>query len=141
MILHLTATDNSPYDFSIKQGAFFNFYLHFQSLDLTDWGLQGHIRKRHNDIEILAAFNFEPTIYGTRDNKEGFWSTIAPYLTASQTERLPVLRNRTSINEVVKPGINTLVYDIEATDPTNPENIIKLVQYSYIEVIPGVTRV
>lgn len=140
MKFHLTSIDYAPKDYSIKQGELYSFIIHYPELDLTNWALRAQIRKAYSDSNVLQSFNFRPVIYGTRENSEGNWSTITIYLNASQTSALPVTKNRTSKLDLVKEGINVLVYDVEATSLVDGENVIKIISKSYIEVIGEVTR-
>jgi hypothetical protein len=137
MQFHLTLTDNAPNDYSIMQGAYYSFQIHYPEIDMTSWLFSGHIRLKTNSPVIITQFNFLPTVYGTRVGKTGNWSTIAPYLTSTQTSLLPILQSRESD---CREGLNVLVYDIEGYDPLFQNNVIKLISRSWIEVVPEVTR-
>jgi hypothetical protein len=136
---HLTKIDNSE-DYSIKQGAYYSFTIHYPELDLSTWGFGAQIRLSFLSEEILTSFNFLPVVYGLRDGKEGNWSSITVYLNASQTRLLPVTKNRVKASEPIKEGTNVIVYDVEATDPLDADHVIKLIEKSYIEVIGEITR-
>lgn len=137
---NLTRVDNIPNDYSIKQGEYYSFVIYYPEIDLREWILAAQIRRTYQDSNILESFNFEATTYGTREGKEGNWSTIKIYLNASQTSRLPVTKSRGSRTEVVKEGSNVWVYDVEAKSPTNEEKVIKIIEKSWIEVVGEVTR-
>lgn len=139
MLLHLTNTDNKK-NLSIIQGVCFGLDFYIRWFNVSNWLYEGHIRRLYKDDIILAQFNFDSIRYGRRDGRDGYWTIISAYLTPEQTSSLPVLPNRHSIYDKAKPGINTLVYDITMRPPDNPDYILKLIDYSFVEVIPEVTR-
>lgn len=142
MIFNLTGTDNAPNNYSIIQGSRFSFIVHYPTLDFTTWTFAGHIRQTYDSTTILAAFNFGPVTFGTREGKTGNWSSFEVYLDATDTAALPIPSSiRQFRTDSAIEGTNVWVYDIEAYDPADSENIIKVISKSYVEVIPEVTRV
>ena len=146
-VFHLTALDT--YDrygkllnLSIYQGVKKSFVIYYPDKDLTGYTLTGHIRKNYadNTNTILTSFNFLNVTYGNINANEGFFSLVTPYLNPSQTQSLPVTKNRTNSSDRILVGSNVYVYDIEAKNPNNAEDIVKLIYPSYIEVRPEVTR-
>jgi hypothetical protein len=138
---HLTHWENVPYNYSIVQGALFSFTIIYPDLDLSNWSFSGQIRKTFDDATVLADFNFTIPIYGPVEGKLGNYSTITPYLNASQTSLIPVPpKTRSNASDSIKEGSNVWVYDIEAIDPNNSENVLKIISKSYVEVIGEVTR-
>lgn len=137
---HLTYWDNLPNNYSIIQGALYSFTIFYPTTDISTYTFSGHIRKTFDDSNILARFNFS-VVFGTVENKIGNYTIITCYLNASQTDLIPVPpKNRNSSSDAIKEGVNVWVYDIEAADPTNTENVLKIISKSWVEVVGGVTR-
>lgn len=144
-IFHLTAVDTFDptgklLNLSIYQGTATSFIIYYPEVDLSTYTFTGHIRKNYADKTnvVLNSFNFDCS-YQTVAGKEGTYSVITVKLYPSQTSLLPQTTNRTSNSEPVI-GLNVLLYDIEAVNPSDNEDVIKLIYPSYIEVRGEVTR-
>ena len=134
---HLTLTDNKPNNYAILQGATYSFTLSIPG-DFSRWIPLAQIRKNIADIDplVLASFNFAPLTWDNLTNL----TTITPYLTATQTQSLPVTPLRASVNETLKPGINVWLYDLELENPDVSSNKIKIIRSSNVEVLGEISR-
>lgn len=139
---HLTNFDNPGKRLAVVQGARYGFTLSYPTIDFTGWTFGGQIRKTYDDATILASWNFGTVTFGTiPEFPTDSFSTFEIYLNASQTAALPIPpKTRESRTDPAVPGSNVWVYDIEAYDPLDAENIIKVICLSYVQVKPEVTR-
>lgn len=142
---HFTKTDHKDRDFSIEQGATLNWFTFVVPGNYSQWIIRGQIRNNYSSRGgiIKTTFNFNPLIYGeiTReDNTIIIGTVIKPYLTAQQTQSLDWLESkmipRNSYLDIVIPGKNVWLYDIELENSQN--EVIRLLE-GYVEVKPGVT--
>jgi hypothetical protein len=145
MEFHLTLIDNKPNDCRIVQGATYELPIIYPA-DISSYVISAQIRKTANDANTLAIFNtkipiYDP-LYEIKDNKDNVISTGATlftiYLTHQQTSALPIPSSKRDQKDA-RPGINCWVWDCEALNEIE-DTIIKIVSYSWVEVIPEVTR-
>lgn len=122
-------------DQAIRQGGSFSISFSYEG-DYSSWSPKSQIRNNYlvNNGLILAEFSFLPLAYNSITDK----TTITLSLKADITSSLPITNYQGSEN--VTPTVNNcLVYDVELIDPNDITNVIKLVDPSFIQVIPEVT--
>lgn len=122
-------------DQAIRQGGSFTISLSYEG-NYSDWIPKSQIRTNYlaNNGLVLAEFTFLPLVYTLATNK----TAITLSLKADITSALPITNYQGS--ESITPSVNNcLVYDVELIDPNDSTNVIKLVDPSFIQVIPEVT--
>lgn len=131
---HLTKLDNKGEDWRIHQGCKFSITLKVNG-DRTGWSFAAQIRKSLKETSTLAVFNSSTPSYNAQTDT----TSVAVFLTKSQTTAIPLPSPRATVTDV-KPGVNVWVWDAVMVDPLDAENVIPIVSYSWVEVIPRVTR-
>lgn len=134
---HLTKTDNTDGDYSIKQGETFDWLILTYPGDITATATpRGQIRKKYADLDedILATFNFDTLTYDEIED----YTIIHPTLSATITEALEApSKKRTTVRDAVVIGVNVFVYDIELEFNNNR---VERICQGYVEVSREVTR-
>lgn len=142
---HLTLTDNFPANYSIEQGATWNWLTLVATGDYTGWTPKGQIRDKYltEGGIIKASFSFSPLTYGEitlANNTKIFGTLIKPFMSAATTRTLNWVESKMKLREFaydkVIPGRNVWLYDIELESPSG--EVIRLVQ-GFVEVSPEVT--
>ena len=131
---HLTKLENKGEDWRIIQGRRFELTLTVDG-DRHLWTFAAQIRKSIKETSTLAVFNVLTPSYDVGTDK----TTAVIYLTKSQTAALPIPSPRATVADT-KPGSNVWVWDAIMTDPSDAENVIAIVSYSWVEVVPRVTQ-
>lgn len=122
-------------DLAIRQGASYTLTLQYEG-DFSNWFPKSQIRDNYLEQGglVLAEFNFLPLSYNLETNK----TQITLSLKADITSNLPATQFQGKETET--PSINnTYIFDIELTDPNDNTNIIKVIDPSFVQVIPEVT--
>jgi hypothetical protein len=139
---HLTATDHESASYAIKQGATFDFVAFYYEENLSTWTPRGQIRDNYADKNgtIQASFSFDPLVFGpvTIDGITKNYTKVKPILSATETRNLTFnLKTRSSASDIVTPGKNVWVYDIELE---SPGGIVRRDIQGWVEVSSEVTR-
>jgi hypothetical protein len=117
------------YNFSLDQGAKHVFEIEYVDADgnaknITNFGLRGHIRRKINDCDILAEFDFE-------------------VIDASQGRVKVTLDANKFVGEMIKANsfkdVLVAQYDIELYSLSESDDIRRLLNGS-IRISPEVTR-
>ncbi len=122
-VFNLTATDNAPNNYSIEQGATFDWLIFKTTIDYSTYTPRGQIKTdfTENEGEILADFSFAPITFGSIviGGVTTTGSIIQPLLTDEETGLIPAIPVlRTSSDQAAIPGLNVYVYDIFLDSPT-----------------------
>jgi len=122
-------------DLAIRQGSSYTLTLQYDG-DYSTWLPKSQIRDNYLEQGgvLLAEFNFTPLIYDESNNK----TQITLSLKADVTSTIPSSKFQAKDNEIPNTN-NSYVYDIELTDPNDSTNIIKIIDPSFVQVIPEVT--
>lgn len=123
-------------DIAIKQGKTFTLTVYYKG-DRSAWGIRGQIRDNYAEVEgvILANFTFLPLEYDAVEDS----TRITLVLKGSVTELLPSTRYQAQEGQT--PSVtNCYVYDVEIIDPLDVTNVIDVIEASFVQVKPEVTR-
>lgn len=131
---HLTKLETGE-DFRIPKGRKFTVTVNADG-DKSNYTFQAQIRQTADNSSTLAVFNSLTPTYNAQTDK----TTCVLYLTPNQTSAIPLpTKTRNTIAET-KPGVNVWVWDARMVNNSDPDDIIALVSYSWVELIVEVTR-
>lgn len=122
-------------DLSIKKGGSYVLVIRVDE-DYSGWLPRGEIRNNYLEEGgvLLASFSIEST-YNNDTSKTEFRLRLGGDITTG----LPVTNFQGLVNQTLSVT-NNLVWDLELVDPNDSTNIIKLIEASFIQVVPEVTN-
>jgi hypothetical protein len=123
-------------DLSIKKGGTFIISFRVDG-NYSQWIPKAQIRNNYLEANglVIATFEFLPLVYSTQDNK----TLITLRLKGGVTTNLPVT-NFQALSTQTPSVNNCLVYDLELIDPNDTNNIMKVIEASFVQVSPEVTN-
>lgn len=123
-------------DLSIKKGGTYLISFRIKG-DYTLWGARSEIRDNYLESggAVIATFEILPLEYNVEDDK----TTITLRLKGGVTTTLPATEFQGLAGQV--PSVdNCLVYDLELIDPNDSNNVIKVIEASFVQVSQEVTN-
>ena len=120
-------------DRSLKQGGNFSLTCGVNG-DYSSWIPKAQIRNDYlGNGELLASFEFDLTYDANEDSTK-----IIMFIKGGITKLLPVTEFQALTNQSPSKS-NCLLYDVELIDPNDSQNIVKVIESSFIQVKPEVT--
>jgi hypothetical protein len=130
---HLTAWENK-HDYRVKQGSRFTMLIKVPGDKTTGYGLKAQIRRKPGEPTTLAIFNVTAPVYDAGTDL----TTWELYLTASQTDSTPQTRRNRPSDVII--GTHVWCWDALLEDLSDSDNNLRLIDVSYVEVVPGVSE-